>query len=653
MPASCRHFFIQQWANNLLLPLAVVAALFAPFNALSALLLLPGALASVRRINGSQWLAVILLSWLLWLPASLAWSLAPGLAIPQIAVLICLPLGWLIARNARHQASLNWLLESGLPISLAVLVFWGLWQGPDTFTFKPQGPFNDPNTYAAVLDLLALPILARYLSADLGQLTAWRRTGLLALLAGTALVFFLVASRGATLALLLVAPVLFWMARCKPDFKRKLALLAVVAAITYVTALVTIGSDSSVALRLVNTVEGGDPLRLMLMRSAWHMIEQHPLLGTGFGSFRLLYPRYREHAEDRTAGGWVHNDYLQFWQEAGLPMLLLLLGLAAWVLWRAWRTTREGDPDALPRMGYLAGIVAILLHALVNFLFFYTLVSLLLGLYLARVEDGPASLTSSPAPPVRAVRMISWSYAIFVGWLLAGQVAVDVLLGQAKPIQYALLKWRVAYPRYEIGYWLSVVAPTAPAPRQIMGLELAAGGLFSADQGDAMRDEALLRMEEGWDRAPCYQPYANDALDLFPAKLDADLRRRGQAIVARSLECDPRHGLTYYYAGRMAATQAEALQNWNAGMAASPFLADRLLLVTAMLSRSTPAHAHAHARELSDLADKMSQAIRAHEANPGTHFDQSFWIEAQYKLVRLTGARYQELLLSRLPSHPD
>lgn len=621
-----------------------MAAMLAPFSALAALLLLPaGLVPSVYvRIWSRGALVWLMLGWLFWLPASFALSQTPGLSLPQAAVLSCLPLAWLAGSALHSRKQLDRFLALGLPALLLILLSWGLLQGPNTFTLKPQGPFNDPNTYAALLNLLTLPLLARYFATDLASAPRWLRIGQLALLAGVAFVAFLVSSRGAALALLLVLPPLIWLARKQPQFGRKLVLLATVTLISYFAAL-SISGGLSLAQRLVDTVQGGDPSRIMLMCSAWLMIEDHPWLGTGLGTFRLLYPQYRFSAEAGTGGGWVHNDYLQLWLEAGLPMFLLMLGFVFWVVWTVWRTLRQGGREALLRMGYLAGIGAILLHALVNFLFFFSLVGLLLGLYLARVVqvDAGALPTGSSAKgrqeKVRAMRMAAGGYVFLLGYLLVGQVAVEGLLGEARFIQRTLWKWHISYPRYEVAYWISVLAPFHPTPQQIMGLELASlsGG------GGPMRDEALARMEAGWQRAPCYLPYANDALAVIREGPFTDaLRVRGQAIVVRNLDCNARHGLSYYHAGGLANADAEAMMWWRAGLAAAPFLGDRLLLATAILSRTTPGHE----QELTALAAQMAQAIRIMEANPSLHNDQAFWSEAQYKLWRIAGYRFLALV---------
>ncbi len=635
-----------QWSVVLLF---IVSALAMPFSALAALLPLPYVLIAEWRgrvFIGRGVLSRLMAGWLLWIPISLACSQSVGNSLPQAAVLLCLPLGWLAGLAFYGRGHLRQQLEYFLPVLLLILTFWGVLQGPNTFTHKPQGPFNDPNTYAAVLNLLVLPVLARYLAVDLAKQAAWWRIGQLALLASVALVAFLTASRGATLAFVLVFPLLLWLARKHPDFKRKLALLTIVTLVSYLAAYITSGG-LSVALRVVDTIEGGDPSRVMLFQSAWLMIQDHPWLGTGLGTFKLLYPQYRYSSETGTAGGWVHNDYLQLWLEAGLPMLLLMLGLVAWVIWMGWKTLRGGGNDALIRMGYLAAIAAILLHALVNFLFFFALISLVVGLYLARLSQFDAAPISaaqvSPAEArgkhCRAIRMASWGYALILGWLLLGQVAVEVFLDQARPIQQVLLKWNIAYPRYEVAYWISVLAPFHPTPQQVMGLELADGGLFSG--GDRpMLDEALQRMEGSWQRVPCYLPYGSDALSAIHQYRDSSLHQRGLAIAQRNLDCNARHGLSYFYAGTYAATEDETLEWWRAGMAASSYLGEDLLLAGAILSRTTPGHEKA----LAALAEQMAQALRHLEANPGVRADQGFWAEVQHKLYRIAGRRYLELV---------
>ena len=173
-----------------------------------------------------------------------------------------------------------------------------------------------------------------------------------------------------------------------------------------------------------------------------------------------------------------------------------------------------------------------------------------------------------------------------------------------------------------------------------------------------MRKDALQRMEASWQRAPCYLPYANDALAVIRQEtsgipLTDSLRAKGRKIVERNLECNARHGLSYYHAGGLAKNASESMMWWQAGLAASPNLGDRLLLATAILSRTTPGQE----KTLAELGAQMAQGIRGMESNPGMYPDQVFWTNAQQQLYRIAGQRMIELVRppgykSRLNSTP-
>ncbi|MEI7634449.1 MAG: O-antigen ligase family protein [bacterium] len=84
----------------------------------------------------------------------------------------------------------------------------------------------------------------------------------------------------------------------------------------------------------------GWPTRVVIWKTAWHMIATHPLLGIGSGNFTLEYvrqivpsvlgdPRLRPYAGSFT--NEAHNEFLQIWCEGGLPAIAIFLALlAAW-----------------------------------------------------------------------------------------------------------------------------------------------------------------------------------------------------------------------------------------------------------------------------------------------------------------------------------
>lgn len=631
----------------LLLLGAIATSLALPFSVLAGLLLIAG--VTLVSPAAAQWrprwgLDGILLAWLTWIPVSLYWSLSVGLGLQWAGTLLALPLaylGWrLLATHSRAEAGLQTLLWA----LLLLLALWGILQGPETFTAKPQGPFNDPNTFAGVLNLLALPLLAHYLTADLATAPRWRRTVQLAVIGSGALTFFLIASRGATLSLFLALLPLLWIARSHSGFARKLLLLAIITGTAYLAADWAAAGSRNVLMRLVVTVHDGDSSRVMLMRSALAMIADHPWLGAGLGSFRLLYPRYRMEGETGTGGGWAHNDYLQLWQEAGLPMFFLVLALVGWVGREMWRAGRAGrfDGAALVRLGYLSGMLAVFIQAATNFMFYFAFVSLFLGLYLGRARQAlPAEVALQPMP--RAWRMAVTAYGAILVYLFAGHATVDALLDRTSLATRALTHVVPTTSQYELAYWLSVLAPFHHSPPQVMGQELANMlGMIQASptQQAEMLGEALEHMETSQRLAPCYVPFGSEALDMLVhyGRGTADIAR-GQQQVARNLACNQHHGATYYYSGLLhdkSGDRTGALKVWQSGLPKMIFFADRLLLATAILSRTSPGHEGS----LRELAGKMVAIAHHMETHPNSQLDQQFWMQTQYQMLAANEAGY-------------
>lgn len=93
-----------------------------------------------------------------------------------------------------------------------------------------------------------------------------------------------------------------------------------------------------------------------------------PLLGAGLGNFQEVFPRYQPPTAGQNFYDYAHNDYLQLLVETGAIGFLLLGWCITGVLRRAARSwsTVTGEPR-LWLAGVLTGIVAILLHSLVDF----------------------------------------------------------------------------------------------------------------------------------------------------------------------------------------------------------------------------------------------------------------------------------------------
>ena len=108
--------------------------------------------------------------------------------------------------------------------------------------------------------------------------------------------------------------------------------------------------------------------RVTYWQGALRMFAARPILGMGWNTFGLVYPKYM------VLGGWpsatVHNDYLQVLSETGLVGFALYA--AFWIVTIFCGTKLSLDSDSPAelrwlRTGILCGLISFLLHGLVDF----------------------------------------------------------------------------------------------------------------------------------------------------------------------------------------------------------------------------------------------------------------------------------------------
>lgn len=108
--------------------------------------------------------------------------------------------------------------------------------------------------------------------------------------------------------------------------------------------------------------------RLSIWRDTLHLIRRDPLLGSGFGTFAVVYPSvqtaFLSHLVD-----YAHCDYLQMAAELGVPGAILVFGAIFWILGLTVRhCSRAGrEDDKAISLACLGSIIAILLHSLADF----------------------------------------------------------------------------------------------------------------------------------------------------------------------------------------------------------------------------------------------------------------------------------------------
>ncbi len=88
----------------------------------------------------------------------------------------------------------------------------------------------------------------------------------------------------------------------------------------------------TVAERLgnISLTEEGSNKRLNLWLSAIDYIKKNPLMGAGYGSWKVAsIPYEKEHADDMYIAYHAHNDFLEMAAELGIPGGLLYLAFFA------------------------------------------------------------------------------------------------------------------------------------------------------------------------------------------------------------------------------------------------------------------------------------------------------------------------------------
>jgi O-antigen ligase len=179
-------------------------------------------------------------------------------------------------------------------------------------------------------------------------------------LGGVALVFTL--SRGAWMALALSITLLCWLGSRHAGLSLKTPI-----AVLLILSLLYLPFHAAISARLFGDDSGSAESRVPLMRLAFRIIEDNPLLGVGANNFTVVMDRY---LTSDFREGWlfaVHNKYLLVLSETGMVGLLAFLAFLLDALRKGWRCWVYRDPLLSPlALGFAAGIAGHMLHMTVD-----------------------------------------------------------------------------------------------------------------------------------------------------------------------------------------------------------------------------------------------------------------------------------------------
>jgi O-antigen ligase len=449
---------------------------------------------------------------LLILAGTLGWRLAGSATARRVLSVTLIALGTSAALHGMLQHHLTY------PTWAATLRASGDVEVPGVLGVlergRPSGPFILPAALGGFLGLCLPLAVSSALRSGTGRVA---RIAALAAVALQAYALALTRSIGALIAL--AAACVIFLPVLRPRARA--------AAATGVVLLAVLGSGAFALSRRTEIMarQGLDPLTLRLGNwgAALRMIEDHPLFGTGPGSFATSYPRYMRPGMNETR--YAHDSYLQAAAGWGLwiavPIGALLVAFV--------RAARRPPGDRAERFGFLAAAGTFVVHNAGDFTLYLPGIAvpaaMVIGIVLGPGPEGHDPHRSTPGEPAcrrPAVRAAILAVSAGLGGLYAAHA---ILLARSRSFL------------------------------------LRAGEAAAA--GDRIRALDLAR------RAGCGRPGDPDP-SAFLAQMilaedldDPRLRAEGERAAERALKADPAQAVLHFTRARYYVAAGDAAAAWR------------------------------------------------------------------------------------------
>jgi O-antigen ligase len=229
----------------------------------------------------------------------------------------------------------------------------------------PFGPYVNRNHFAGFAELV---IPAGLVPLILGKVRRdrWMLVGLFCLLPVGAL--FLSASRGGIVSFLVELALLGILFGARRRQKTPLLAGAVVLLLAGVLVAWLGVGQALERFSSLQALEVTHNKRVSMAHDAWRIFLDHPLLGTGLGTFQTVYPKY-ESLYDGKVVNHAHNDYLEALAETGLAGGLSCAWFLFALIAHGVQNVRRPDGSFAAAL-HTASLVAcggILAHSVVDF----------------------------------------------------------------------------------------------------------------------------------------------------------------------------------------------------------------------------------------------------------------------------------------------
>ena len=328
-------------------------------------------------------LALSICLFYIWIGLSISWSPSPVISLHTFVWLSIFPLCFF---TYSIKQSFVWsTLAKGAVILTLFIAFIGIIQR--LFSVPPPSSFfQERNTFAALMNLFALPVTAYFI-------TPRETNNRLSMLLGAALfvLFFAVfqsGSRGAMISLLFglfFIAVTSWQHMDKSFFKKVFIILTA----AFITANFQMGGYVLDRVGELSSVPDSGIIRWILWQSVWRMIMTAPIVGHGIGTFYIFAPSIQQ-LDNTGLATVVHNDYLQFWLETGfigLSLMLLIMVAIVRLYRKVLNNKKLNIKDRLENTGLMAGLFSAAVHSFVDFPFYIVSILVSMGFMCARIQE--------------------------------------------------------------------------------------------------------------------------------------------------------------------------------------------------------------------------------------------------------------------------
>lgn len=223
------------------------------------------------------------------------------------------------------------------------------------------GSYTNRNHYAGLMEmLLPFGLVVSFSSSVPGPLRLLSSFSSLVMLAS----IFVSGSRGgmvASITAVIVFAFFYWRSKRTNAAMRTIMIAAVLSSIF-------VGAFSYERIQSRSVVEATDAIRLQIVRDSVRLLEAHPILGSGLGTFTAVYPEVRTFPTNLFVNA-AHNDYVQLTVETGFVGMLSALGFLYLVFRNALRTIHRKNRGwaSAVSLAAMVGCVALLVHSLFDF----------------------------------------------------------------------------------------------------------------------------------------------------------------------------------------------------------------------------------------------------------------------------------------------